>query len=110
MLGILSLVYQKFDWQTFAIGVAVLIISTHLIPYVLDPYNNRRYPGPFPAKFSDAWLGWVSKSGHRSEVVHAMHEKYGPSYFDYFCLTIPLTDTLWFRYIRSHCTKSRLHC
>lgn len=80
MIGLLSLVYQKFDWQTFAIGVAILIVSTHLIPYVLDPYSNRKYPGPFLAKFSDAWLGWVSKSGHRSEVVHAMHEKYGLSY------------------------------
>ena len=33
--------------------------------------------GPFLAEFSDAWLGWVAAQGHRSEVVHDMHAKYG---------------------------------
>jgi len=32
---------------------------------------------PFFAKFSDIWLGWVASHGHRSDVVHELHKKYG---------------------------------
>ncbi|EAU89384.1 cytochrome P450 monooxygenase pc-bph [Coprinopsis cinerea okayama7 len=53
-------------------------LLVHLVPYFVDTKKIRHYPGPFLAKFSDAWLGWVSKNGHRSEVVHEMHKKYGP--------------------------------
>lgn len=55
----------------------VLFILVHLVPYLYDPHGLRSYPGPFLAKFSDAWLGVVSKNGHRSELVHEMHLKYG---------------------------------
>jgi benzoate 4-monooxygenase len=77
MLGVLSLLYQNLDWQTVAIAFLATVVLVHLIPYLVDPHNIRKHPGPFLAKFSDVWLGWVSKSGHRSEVVHAMHQKYG---------------------------------
>ncbi|KAJ3749876.1 cytochrome P450 monooxygenase pc-bph [Lentinula detonsa] len=62
---------------------AVVIIGflfTHiLLPYLLDPYSLRRLsiPGPTAAALSDLWLGYHSTNGHRSEVVHALHERYG---------------------------------
>jgi benzoate 4-monooxygenase len=48
-----------------------------ILAYVMDPQAIRSIPGPFLAKFTDVWLGWVSVHGHRSEVVHEMHKKYG---------------------------------
>ncbi|KAJ7152191.1 hypothetical protein C8R43DRAFT_819494, partial [Mycena crocata] len=54
------------------------VVFIHLAIYVIDPYGIRQNPGPFLAKFSDAWLGWVSQQGHRSEVIHELHLKYGP--------------------------------
>ncbi|KAI0302392.1 cytochrome P450 monooxygenase pc-bph [Multifurca ochricompacta] len=47
------------------------------IPWLLDPHGLRSFPGPFLARFSDLWLGRVAQQGHRSEIVHALHEKYG---------------------------------
>jgi benzoate 4-monooxygenase len=44
---------------------------------LVDPRGIRAIPGPYLAKFSDAWLGWVSSQGHRSEVVHEAHRKHG---------------------------------
>ena len=55
----------------------VAFILAHFIPYFFDSFNQRRIPGPFLARFSDAWLGWVASQGHRSEVVHELHQKYG---------------------------------
>jgi len=77
MIGILSLLYHNLDWQTLAVGVPVVFLLVHIVPYVLDAQRIRKHPGPLLAGFSDAWLGWVAKNGHRSEVVHQMHEKYG---------------------------------
>jgi benzoate 4-monooxygenase len=52
-------------------------LLAHLIPYLKDRYNQRSIPGPFLARFSDIWLGWVASQGHRSDVVHQLHNKYG---------------------------------
>lgn len=60
--------------------VVAAVFSVHLIPLITDPYNVRCYPGPFLAKISDVWLGWVAAQGHRSEVVHELHQKYGTSF------------------------------
>lgn len=61
--------------------VLTLVLSTvvfvHLVPFIADPFSQRRIPGPFLAKFSDLWLGWVSSHGHRSDIVHELHKKYG---------------------------------
>ncbi|KAJ7778576.1 cytochrome P450 monooxygenase [Mycena maculata] len=54
------------------------VVFVHFAIYLVDPYGIRQYPGPFLAKFSDAWLGWISQQGHRSEIIHEMHLKYGP--------------------------------
>lgn len=65
------------DAGTLAFLLPALFLLVHLVPYILDPHGIRGYPGPFLAKFSDIWLGWVSSHGHRSEIVHEMHQKYG---------------------------------
>ena len=59
------------------IVITTLIILTHLVAWLVDPHGLRTFPGPFLARFSDLWLGRVAQQGHRSEVVHEMHEKYG---------------------------------
>lgn len=69
--------FQKVDLVSFAVLLPAAVFLLHLIPWLLDPHGIRSIPGPFLAKFSDAWLGWVSAQGHRSEVVHEMHKKYG---------------------------------
>ncbi|KAJ7463301.1 cytochrome P450 monooxygenase [Mycena latifolia] len=63
---------------TVLLGVPAFVVVIHLTIYLVDPFGIRKYPGPFLAKFSDAWLGWVSCQGHRSEVIHDLHKKYGP--------------------------------
>lgn len=78
MSGLLHLVFGSLSWPAVAAGVPLLIALFHIVPWALDAQRVRDIPGPFLAKFSDLWLGYVSKSGHRSEVVHEMHEKYGP--------------------------------
>ena len=62
--------------------VSLLLTGTalvHIVPYLLDSYGIRAnaIPGPLWAKFTDARLGWVAIKGHRSEVVHAQHQKLG---------------------------------
>ncbi|KAH0826593.1 cytochrome P450 [Lanmaoa asiatica] len=63
--------------STALVALPVVVIFAHLIPYLRDPFNQRRIPGPFLAKFSDLWLGWTASQGHRSDTVHELHEKHG---------------------------------
>ncbi|KIK71442.1 hypothetical protein GYMLUDRAFT_149556 [Collybiopsis luxurians FD-317 M1] len=62
-------------------GVSLLsFLFIHiLLPYILDPHSLRKLsiPGPRVAALSDLWLGYHSANGHRSEAVHALHERYG---------------------------------
>ncbi|KAK1226919.1 hypothetical protein PQX77_010089 [Marasmius sp. AFHP31] len=60
-----------------ALGAAAVVLL-HVIPWLADPHGYRKYPGPFLAQFTDFWLISTALSGHRSEKVHALHEKYGP--------------------------------
>ncbi|KAF4618517.1 hypothetical protein D9613_010014 [Agrocybe pediades] len=78
MLGSLSLLYQNLDFKTTIFLLVTTFILVHALPYLIDPHGIRRFPGPLIAKFSDIWLGVVCKNGHRSEIVHEMHKKYGP--------------------------------
>lgn len=56
---------------------ALLVLAIHLVPYVVDAHKIRSIPGPWFAKFTDAWLGRAAARGHRSEVVHQLHKQYG---------------------------------
>ncbi|THH21149.1 hypothetical protein EW146_g362 [Bondarzewia mesenterica] len=66
------------DIASILVLVTAVLILSHLLPWLVDPHGIRSYPGPWLAKFSDAWLGWTAANGHRSEVVHDLHKKYGP--------------------------------
>ncbi|TFK73345.1 cytochrome P450 monooxygenase [Pluteus cervinus] len=74
----MSAIASSLDPSSLLYILPAAFVLVHLVPWLLDPNGIRLYPGPFVAKFSDAWLGWVARNGHRSEVVHAMHQKYGP--------------------------------
>ncbi|KAF9012303.1 cytochrome P450 [Hymenopellis radicata] len=56
----------------------VLFLSFHVVPYFVDRYSLRRYPGPFLAKFSYLWKLWTFCSGRYSEILAETHKKYGP--------------------------------
>jgi len=64
--------------SSLSLLVAVVVLG-HLVPYIVDPHALKSYPGPLLAKLSDLWLGRVAVDGHRSEVVHELHKKYGES-------------------------------
>lgn len=77
---IMSLPSFGFDndcFTTILSASALVILAVHLVPYVVDTHGIRSIPGPWLAKFTDAWLGRVAARGHRSEVVHEMHKEYG---------------------------------
>ncbi|KIY49616.1 cytochrome P450 [Fistulina hepatica ATCC 64428] len=62
----------------FVVILLVTVLLVHIVPWVIDSHRLRGYPGPFLAQFTDLWLGKVSTTGHRSEVIHGLHQKYGP--------------------------------
>lgn len=63
--------------DTLLIVIPAIVLLAHIVGYVIDPQGIRSIPGPFLAKFSDLWLARASGRGHRSEIVHEMHKKYG---------------------------------
>jgi len=69
--------FEDLNYLSALLLVPIPILLAHIIPYIIDPYNQRNIPGPFLARFSDIWLGWVASNGHRSDVVHQLHKKYG---------------------------------
>ena len=84
MTSLLSIsIFENFlpHLSILYIGLPFLVFITHLIPYLADPYciRSNGISGPLLARVSDAWLGWVAVNGHRSEVVHELHKKYGSS-------------------------------
>lgn len=79
ILQALTTLFHLVDLQTLAFAIPGVILAVHLIPWLLDSQGIRNYPGPFLAKFTDIWLGCVSKAGHRSAVIHELHKKYGAS-------------------------------
>jgi len=59
------------------LGIPAVILLYHVVPWLLDPNDIRKYPGPFMAKFTDLWLAYTSSQGCRSEIIHDYHLKYG---------------------------------
>ncbi|KAK0492667.1 cytochrome P450 monooxygenase [Armillaria luteobubalina] len=76
MLSLISESYLTNIQTVVGIGLT-LVILVHLVPYLIDSHGLCSYPGPLLAKFSDVWLGCVAYKGHRSEVIHDLHMKYG---------------------------------
>ncbi|CAL1708780.1 unnamed protein product [Somion occarium] len=65
------------DWKALLGLLFAVVVLGHIVAYVVDPHALRAYPGPTLAKFTDLWLGRTVALGHRSEVVHELHQKYG---------------------------------
>jgi benzoate 4-monooxygenase len=82
-----------FSVDPYSLGLAVpaVVFLAHFVPWLVDSHGIRSYPGPFFAKFSNIWLAYISKNGHRSETLHKVHQKYGISYFNFApsWLTLP---------------------
>lgn len=70
-----SLIPDRPVYFLFAIPSALVL--AHIIPWLYDSHHLRDVPGPWLAKFTDAWLGYWAAQGKRSEHVHEIHEKYG---------------------------------
>ncbi|KAG2117260.1 cytochrome P450 [Suillus discolor] len=69
--------FEDLNYLSALLLIPVPILLAHVIPYLRDPYNQRSIQGPFLARFSDFWLGWVASQGHRSDVIHQLHNKHG---------------------------------
>ncbi|SPO20574.1 probable Benzoate 4-monooxygenase cytochrome P450 [Ustilago trichophora] len=59
-----------------AITIVGTVILFHLVPFITNTAIIK-YPGPFLAKFTDFWLLRTAMIGHRFEIVHEQHKKYG---------------------------------
>lgn len=79
------------DWKALLGLLFAVVVLGHIVAYVVDPHALRAYPGPTLAKFTDLWLGRTVALGHRSEVVHELHQKYGEYLFCYIflCFSLP---------------------
>ncbi|KAJ7112867.1 cytochrome P450 [Mycena crocata] len=64
-------------WGLGALSIVITCCVYLLVPYFYDPYGIRKYPGPFLAKFSYAWILWIGITRKRSQKIHEAHEKYG---------------------------------
>lgn len=58
-----------------AIPVAAVLLQ--IVAYLADPHGLRSYPGPFLAKFTDAWIAWSVNRNRWSLSVEDAHKKYG---------------------------------
>lgn len=76
-MAIIQLPFPLFQPALILSLVPALIVLVHFLTWLVDPHGLRSFPGPWLARFSDLWLGRVAQQGHRSEVVHEMHKKYG---------------------------------
>jgi benzoate 4-monooxygenase len=75
-----SLLFNNEHYSTIVSAGALLMVAVHVVPYFIDTHGIRSIPGPWFAKFTNAWLGGVAARGHRSEVVHQIHKEYGEPY------------------------------
>ena len=61
----------------------VILGVAKVAAYLRDPHALRSYPGPFLAKFTDAWIFWVVSRNRWSRTVEDLHRKYGNVPFAY---------------------------
>ncbi|CCO33927.1 Benzoate 4-monooxygenase [Rhizoctonia solani AG-1 IB] len=62
----------------YSVALGALALAYYLFPYLLDPYDyRRRFSGPPLAGLTNWWMSSVIQTGHHSEIVQRLHEKYG---------------------------------
>ncbi|CAE6417101.1 unnamed protein product [Rhizoctonia solani] len=58
--------------------LGALSLAFYVVPYLLDPYDYRhRFPGPPLAGLTNWWMSSLTRTGHHSEIVQQLHDKYG---------------------------------
>ncbi|CCO33928.1 hypothetical protein BN14_08015 [Rhizoctonia solani AG-1 IB] len=66
------------SYLQYSVVFATLTFTFYIIPYLLDPYNyRRRFPGPPLAGLTNWWFSRLTRTGHHSEIVQQLHNKYG---------------------------------
>lgn len=69
--------------STTPILISIIVLAAaglfHIIAYFKDSSGLRSFPGPFLAKFTDAWMFSVVNGNRWSTTVESLHKKYGTS-------------------------------
>ncbi|CUA69925.1 Benzoate 4-monooxygenase [Rhizoctonia solani] len=69
---------NSFNLVHYASVVVVFVFFFYAVPYLYDPYEyRRRFSGPPLAGFTNWWMFYLIRTGHHSELVQQLHEKYG---------------------------------
>lgn len=55
----------------------IAFVLAKVVDYLSDPSGLRSCPGPFLAKFTDAWIFWTVSRNRWSRSVEDAHNKYG---------------------------------
>lgn len=58
-------------------ALPVVLVVAKVVNYLTDSSGLRSYPGPFLAKFTDAWIFWMVSRNRWSRSVEDVHIKYG---------------------------------
>lgn len=91
--------------QCIPLCALAVVVLVHLVPWMLDPFQQRALPGPWLAQFSDLWLAYHAYKGKRSEAVHAAHLRYGDKISRNVFKT-PLVNGEYHRPHNPHCAQS----
>ncbi|KAI0708217.1 cytochrome P450 [Fomitopsis betulina] len=59
-------------------ALPVILVVAKVVDYLADSSGLRPYPGPFLAKFTDAWIFWTVSRNRWSRSVEDAHKRYGP--------------------------------
>lgn len=58
-------------------ALPVILVVAKVVDYLADSSGLRPYPGPFLAKFTDAWIFWTVSRNRWSRSVEDAHKRYG---------------------------------
>lgn len=58
-------------------ALPVVLVVAKIVHYLTDPSGLRSYPGPFLAKFTDAWIFWTVSRNRWSCSIEDLHKRYG---------------------------------
>ncbi|CAE6439543.1 unnamed protein product [Rhizoctonia solani] len=69
---------DSFPVGQYSVALGALVFVYYVIPYLLDPFDyRRRFPGPPLAGLTNWWMSSIVQTGHHSEIVQRLHDKYG---------------------------------
>jgi hypothetical protein len=87
------LLFKAPTASLFLFSIVLLWVATHLLRRVRVAFFTElaRIPGPFLCHFTDLADTYYALSGHRSEWIHSLHERYGMEAFSCFVLPLSLT-------------------